>query len=110
METLIALGVFVFAAFCLFAAIAFIGLVIKAIFWVVFFPIRLLFKLVFWTLGAGLAVVLMPVILLVVAVAIIGALVTALFSLLAPMIPVALVALVGWAIYRGSTRRPSPVI
>jgi hypothetical protein len=92
------------------ATLALVGFVIKAIFWIVFFPIRLLFKIVFWTIGAGLAALMIPILLVVAAVVVVGGILAAVFALLAPLLPVALVALVGWAIYRASTRRPSPVI
>jgi hypothetical protein len=41
-------------------------------------------------------------------VALVGGLIVGLFSLLAPLMPVILLALVGWGIYRISTNRPSP--
>jgi hypothetical protein len=110
MGTLIALSAFAVAACFLFAVLALVGLVLKTILWIVFFPIRFVLKLVFWILGAGIAVLVLPLVLLVAGIAIIGALVAAILSLLAPLLPVAIVALVGWGIYRASTRRPSPVI
>jgi hypothetical protein len=111
MGTLIALtAIVVTAFFCLFAVLAFVGFAVKAAFWLLFFPIRLLFKMIFGLLGAGLALLFAPLMLLFIGIVVIGVILTALVSLLAPLLPVALVALVGWAIYRGSTRRPSPVI
>jgi hypothetical protein len=110
MGTLIALTALAVTACFIFATLAVIGFVLKALFWIVFFPIRFLFKMVFWVLGAGLSVLILPLVLLVGAVAVIGAILAFILSLLAPLLPVAIVALVGWAIYRASTRRPSPVI
>jgi hypothetical protein len=110
MSGFIALAVLAFAAFFILGTIALIGLVLKILFWAVFFPIRLALKLVFGLLGLGFAVVLMPIVVIVAAVAVIGALIAALFALLAPLFPVLLLGLVGWAIYRASSRRPSPVI
>ncbi len=110
MGTLIALSAFAVAACFVFAILALVGLVLKTIFWIVFFPIRLILKLVFWVLGAGLAVLVLPLVLLVAAIVAVVAIVAAILSLLAPLLPVAIVALVGWGIYRASTRRPSPVI
>jgi hypothetical protein len=110
MSTLIALTVFAVAGLFIFLTLALIGFVIKAILWMVFFPLRLVFKLLFWILGAGLAVVFLPILLVIVAVVVIGGILAALLSMLAPLLPVAIVALVGWGIYRASTRRPSPVI
>ena len=110
MGTLLALVILAFIAAFIIGTLALVGFIIKTIFWIVFFPIRFLFKLVFWTVGAGLAALMLPILLIVGVIAIIGSILAAVFALLAPLLPVALVALVGWAIYRGSTRRPSPVI
>jgi hypothetical protein len=110
MGTLIALTAFAVAGCFIFATLALVGLVIKTVLWIVFFPIRFLLKLVFGILGAGLAMLVLPLMVLVAGIAIIGGIIAALLSLLAPLLPIALVALVGWGIYRASTRRPSPVI
>lgn len=110
MGTLIALTAIAVTACFVFATLAVVGLVLKTILWLVFFPIRFVFKMVFWLIGAGIAMLLLPLILLVIGVVIIGGIIAAILSLLAPLLPVAIVALVGWAIYRASTRRPSPVI
>jgi hypothetical protein len=110
MGTLIALGAFAVAACLIFTVVALLGLVLKTILWIVLFPVRVILKLVFWIVGAGLGLLVLPVVLLVAAVAIVGALIAAILSLLAPLLPIAIVALVGWGIYRASTRRPSPVI
>jgi hypothetical protein len=110
MGTLIALSAFAVAACFVFAILALVGFVLKTILWIVFFPIRFILKLVFWILGIGLGVLLLPLILVVAGIAIVGAIVAAILSLLAPVLPIAIVALVGWGIYRASTRRPSPVI
>ena len=110
MGTLIALSAIAVAACFVFAVLALIGLVLKTILWIVFFPIRFIFKLGFWILGAGLAMLILPLVLLVAGIAIIGALVAAVLSLLAPLLPIAIVALVGWAIYRASTRQASGLV
>ena len=110
MGTLIALSAFAVAACFVFVILALVGLVLKTIFWIVFFPIRFLLKLVFWILGVGLGVLVLPIVLIVGGIAIVGAILAAILSLLAPLLPIAIVALVGWGIYRASTRRPSPVI
>jgi hypothetical protein len=108
--TFIALAAIAVTGFFLFLTLALVGFIIKMVFWVVFFPIRFLLKLVFWILGAGLAMLVLPILLVVGAIAIIGGIIAAVVSLLAPLLPIAIVALVGWGIYRASTRRPSPVI
>lgn len=110
MEPLLALAALAVAACFVLFLLAVVGFVLKTVFWVVFFPIRLLLKLIGWVLGAGVAVLLLPFILLVAVVAIAGAILMAVLSILGPLLPVAVVALVGWAIYRASTRHPSPVI
>ena len=103
------------------AALAFGGvfalplLVIGAVIWLVTLPFRLLFgfvfgglfRLVFGIVGVLLGVVLAPIIMIVVAVALVGALVAGLLSLLAPLIPVALLLLLGWGIYKLSRPRAS---
>ena len=105
MELFLALAALAVTACVIVFVIAVVGFIRKAIFWTVFFPIRLLFKVVGWVLGAGLAVLLLPVLLVIVAVAVIGAILMAILSLLAPLLPVAFVALVGWGIYRYSTSK-----
>jgi hypothetical protein len=110
MGTLIALSAITVAACFVFAILALVGLVLKTVLWIVFFPIRFLLKLVFWILGVGLGVLILPLVLIVGGIAIVGAILAAILSLLAPLLPIAIVALVGWGIYRASTRRPSPVI
>jgi hypothetical protein len=82
-------------------AIAIPFIVIGAVFWLITFPIRLLFKLIGGILGIG------PIVMLVVVVAAIGALLAALVSLVAPLLPVALLGLLVWAVYR-VTKRPNP--
>lgn len=109
MGTLLVLAFLVLAAFLVLGAFAVIGFVVRTILRIVFFPIRILFKLVFWTLGAGLAALLMPLVLIALALFVIGGVLAALSALLAPLLPIALVALVGWAIYWGSTRGASRV-
>jgi len=42
---------FLFLAFLAIVALGFVGLVIRAIFWLVFLPIRLIFHLVFGVIG-----------------------------------------------------------
>jgi hypothetical protein len=98
------------AGFAVAAVIGTVLLVLKMIFWVVFFPLRILMKVlmipVWLTLGAiGLlaGTALIPIVLVVVAgVAVVGVL-AALFALLLPAIPFILFGLLIWALAR---RRP----
>jgi hypothetical protein len=107
MDTLAALTALVFMACVFLLGLAIVGIILKTFFWIVFFPIRILFKLVFGVLGAAFGLLILPIVLVIAAVAIIGGIIVALLSFLAPLLPVAIVALVGWAIYRASTRGPS---
>ena len=95
--------------FVALAATALVGLILKAVFWLLFLPFRLLFSLVFGLGGLLIGVVIAPVLLLAVGAALIVAILAALVALLLPLAPVILLALVGWAIYKGTTR-PSPAI
>jgi hypothetical protein len=95
MSTLLALFVLVMVGLI-------VGFVVKTILWLVFLPIRFLFKLIFWTLGAGFAAIVLPILLVGALVVVIGGVIAALFAMIVPLLPVILVALVGWAIYRAS--------
>jgi hypothetical protein len=101
---LVALLVIGAAVFFVIAALAVVGFFLKLLFWVVFFPIRLLLKLTFGILGFGLAALLAPLLFVVLAVVVVGAILSAIVALLAPLLPLLLVGLVGWLIYRASTR------
>lgn len=94
------------------AAIPFI--VIGAAIWLITFPIRLLLKLVggilgmvFGLIGSLLGLIIGPIVMVVVAIAAIGAVLVAVLSLIAPLLPVALLGLLVWAIYRVA-KRPNP--
>lgn len=102
---LVALLVIGAAIFFVVATVAVIGFVLKLLFWVVLFPIRLALKLVFGIIGFGLAALLAPILFLVAGIAVIGAILAAIVALLAPLMPLLLVVLVGWLIYRASTNR-----
>jgi hypothetical protein len=85
----------------------FFGL-IGMVFGLVFGLIGIVFRVVFGIIGGVLGLLFAPVILTILGVLLVGALIVGLISLLAPLVPVLLLALLGWAIYRISTRRPSP--
>jgi hypothetical protein len=110
MSGFVALAVLAFAIFFIVAAFALVGFLLKILFWAVLFPIRLVFKLLFGLVGLTLGAVLLPFVLLVAGIAVIGALVAGLIALITPILPVLIFLFVGWAIYRVSSRRPSPVI
>ena len=91
-------------------------LLVAAAFWIVTLPFRIAFNLLFGgvKLLIGLAmgvlsILALPFVLLIAAIGLAGALVAGVLSLAAPLVPLALLALLGWALYR-VTRRPSPVI
>jgi hypothetical protein len=95
-------------------AVAIPFIVLGAVFWLITFPIRLLFRLiggilsmVFGLLGGLLGLIIGPIVAIVVAVALIGAFLSAVLSLFAPLLPVALLGLLVWAVYR-LTKRPNP--
>lgn len=84
-----------------------VGTVFKLLFWIVAFPIRLFFKLLFGLGGLLLGVIMVPVVLVALAVGLIAALVAGFIALLLPLLPVILLGLVGWGIYKGASRRPT---
>jgi hypothetical protein len=96
------------AALC-FAALLLVGFVLKLAFWLVFLPFRVLFKLVFGIGGLLIGVLAAPIVLLLVAIGVIVAVLAALAAIVLPLLPVILLGLGGWAIYRGAGRRASPV-
>jgi len=77
---------------------------IGGVFWLITFPIRILFKLLFGLGGALLGLVLAPVIAVVVAIVVAVALVGAVLSLLAPLVPMVLLGFFAWAVYRLTSR------
>lgn len=79
-------------------------------FWLITLPIRILFRLMFGLGGGLLRLLLVPVIVLVFGVVAFALMLAAVVALLAPLVPVALLALAAWAIYRMTTRRSVPAI
>ena len=112
MLTFLLFSAFAVVAFGFAGVFALPFLIIGGVIWLVLLPIRLLFGLVFGGLfrlvfgigGALLGLVLAPLVMVVVGVALVGAFVAALFALLAPLIPIVLLALLGWGIYRIASR------
>jgi len=87
-------------------------LVVGGVIWLVLLPIKLLlgfvfgglFRVVFGVLGTLLGLILAPLLLIVAGVAVVGAFIAALIALITPLVPVALLLLLGWGIYRVSAR------
>lgn len=104
MSGFLALTVIAFAVLCILGTMALLGFLLKVLFWAVLFPVRLAFKLTFGLVGLTLGALLMPFVLLLAGIAVVGALVAALIALITPLLPVVLLCLVGWAIYRVSAR------
>jgi hypothetical protein len=75
-------------------------LAVGAVIWLVLLPFRLLFKLVFGVLGAAFGLLAAPLFVLVAGLALAGVVVTGTLALLAPLVPIALLALLVWGIYR----------
>ncbi|MGE0444368.1 MAG: hypothetical protein AB7P99_04010 [Vicinamibacterales bacterium] len=94
-----------FAALFVFGLLA-IGFLFKLVFWLVFLPFRLLFKLLFGLGGLVVGIVAVPLLLLLVVGGLILAVIAALVSLLLPLLPVILLGLVGWALFKGRGPRP----
>ena len=110
-----------------FAALLAIPVLLFGLFvWVITLPFRLFFGLffgmfgllfglvfgiirfVFSIIGGILGLVLAPIGLLILGVLLIGGVIVGLMSLLAPLVPVALLGLLVWAVYRITSRRPTP--
>ena len=105
-------------------ALAFLGfgflalplIVVFGLIWLITLPIRLLFgfvfgglfRVLFGLLGGLLGLILGPIVMVVVGVALVGAFIAALVALLTPLIPVVLLLLLGWAIYKASSRPQAP--
>ncbi len=87
----------------------FVHLAVGAVFWLLLLPLRLIFKLVFGLGGLVLGMVMAPLIAVLVGVALLVALVLGALALLAPLIPLALLAGFAWALYRLFASRKSPV-
>ena len=83
---------------------------VKMVLWTVLLPFRILFKLTFGLGGLLVGVIAAPLVLLVIAVGIVVALLGALLAVVLPLLPFVILALLGWAIYKGATRVPSTPI
>jgi hypothetical protein len=104
MSGLLAVAVIVSAVLFILGTVALVGFIVKVLLWALLFPLRLAFKLVFGLVGLTLGGLLIPIVLLVAGIGLIGALVVGLIALITPLLPVILLGLVGWAIYRISNR------
>ncbi len=104
MSGFLALAVIASAVLFILGTVALVGFVLKVLFWALLFPLRLAFKLILGLVGLTLGALLIPFVLLIAGIAIIGALVAGLIALITPLLPVILLGLVGWAIYKVSSR------
>lgn len=112
MLELIALAGLLIAGIAVFAVIGMVFFVLKIVLWAVFFPIRLLFKLMWipfgligglFSLAAGVTI--LPIVLSVGLVVAAVAAIAALLTMLIPAIPFVLLGLMVWAFMR-----PRPVM
>jgi len=71
-------------------------------------PVVGVFRLVFGAVVGTLGLLLAPVVLLALAVAVGGVLLAGILFLLAPLLPLALLGLLGWGIFKIVAPRPSP--
>jgi hypothetical protein len=99
-----------------FGALALPFFVVGAVVWLVLLPVRLLFGWVFGglfrvfgLLGALLGLIVAPLALITVGVALLVAFLAALLALVTPLIPVVLLCLLGWGVYRVAIR-PTPAL
>ena len=92
-----------------FGALLLVGFVVKVVFWLVFLPLRIVFKLLFGIGGLLVGAIAAPLLLLVLGLGLVLAVLAALAALILPLLPVLMLLAVGWAIYRGAVRPASPV-
>jgi hypothetical protein len=98
------------AGLCVAAVVGFVFFLIKMVLWVVLFPVRLLFKLLWLpfglaigTVGLGLGALAIPLLLLLLGGVVIFGLIAAVIGLLIPAIPFVLLGLLLWSIFGGRT-------
>ena len=94
------------AAMMVVGLLAVLGTILKLLFWIVLLPLRLVAGLLIGLFGLLVSLVAAPF----VALAVGAGVFIALAVLLVPMLPVLLLAIIGWAIYKATSRRPAPVI
>jgi hypothetical protein len=104
-------------AFLAFGIFALPVILVLGVLWLVTLPFRLLFgllfgglfRVVFGILGGLFSLILAPILLVVVGIALVGAFIAAIVALVTPLIPVVLLLLLGWGVYR-LTIRASPAL
>ncbi len=113
MITLFVLGILLLTvALPLLLVAAVVGGVLRAVFWLLFLPLKLIvlpFKLLGFVVRFGLGLLFLPLLLVVGVVVGVVMLLGAVLSVLAPLIPIALIALVAWGIYRATRPRIVPL-
>lgn len=118
MLTFVIISAFILAALG-FGAIALPFLIVGAVIWLVMLPIRFIFgfliggffRVIFGVLGGLFGLLLAPLLVILLVVGLVVAFVGAVISLLTPLIPVVLLLLLGWGIYRAShpqSQSPAP--
>lgn len=78
--------------------------------WLITLPFRILLRIAFGLGGGLLRLLLAPIILLVVGVVLFALMIAAVVAILAPLVPVVLLGLSAWAIYRMAVRRSVPAV
>ena len=105
MLTFLVLSALALMVFVIGGLIAIPILAVASIVWLVLLPFKLLFKLIFGMGGMLLGLLAAPFLMLIVGVVLVGALLAGVLALLAPLLPIALLAVFAWALYRLISRR-----
>jgi hypothetical protein len=100
MLTLLVIGSIVLMAVAIGGLIAIPIMLISSLIWLVMLPFKLLFKLIFGLGGMLLGMLVAPIAMVIVGVVLVGAVVVGILALLAPLLPIVLLAVFGWALYR----------
>lgn len=110
MSVLFMLALVAFIGFAIASVVGFVFFLLKLAFWVVLFPFKLLFKLLWLPVGFALSAggfvlgsIALPVVLVVGGGAAVIALIAVVASVLLPLLPVVLLGLALWAIFRPRT-------
>ena len=87
------------------AGLAIAGTIVAMVCWAVLLLVRMLFRITVAPLGGFFGIVLLPLLLSVVGIIVVGTIIAVAIGVIVPgLLPLAAVALIGWAIYKGATR------
>ena len=87
------------------AGLAIAGTIVAMVCWAVLLLVRMLFRITVAPLGGFFGIVLLPLLLIVVGIIVVGTIIAVAIGVIVPgLLPLAAVALIGWAIYKGATR------